>query len=191
MYEIEEEINSGLLKKGRSGRNFYYGLKAKVDFKIKRPILEEKEYFRMKNNLINIINNHYLYREDNNGKYYAIYENLQSEYMDKFDEGNKKTIIINTRERNKEAVKKAKQIFKVKHNNELFCEVCGFDFKKVYGELGEDFIECHHINPISSMDEDDVTKIDDLVMLCSNCHRMVHRREKVLSIEELKRYMED
>jgi len=27
--------------------------------------------------------------------------------------------------------------------------VCGFDFKKVYGELGDGFIEAHHLLPIS------------------------------------------
>ncbi|MDR6123514.1 5-methylcytosine-specific restriction endonuclease McrA/predicted RNA-binding protein with PUA-like domain [Bacillus sp. SLBN-46] len=68
------------------------------------------------------------------------------------------------------------------------CAVCGFDFEDVYGEHGKDFIEIHHKNPLSKLEE--ATEIDprtDLVPVCSNCHRMLHRdREHVLSVEELK-----
>lgn len=67
------------------------------------------------------------------------------------------------------------------------CQACGFDFEKVYGKLGEGFIEVHHIKPLFSLGEE--TKVDpakDMVCLCSNCHRMVHRkRGEILSIEEL------
>ncbi|UGB33158.1 HNH endonuclease [Metabacillus sp. B2-18] len=68
------------------------------------------------------------------------------------------------------------------------CVVCEFNFEQFYGEHGKNFIEIHHIKPLSTLDE--VIEIDpekDLVPVCSNCHRMLHRkRENVLSIEELK-----
>lgn len=68
------------------------------------------------------------------------------------------------------------------------CMACGFDFEKVYGGIGKGFIEVHHIKPLYSKDE--VVEIDpktDLICLCPNCHRMVHRyKDKVLSLEELK-----
>ena len=33
---------------------------------------------------------------------------------------------------------------------------------------------------------------EDLVCLCSNCHRMIHRRrDKILTVEELKEIMEE
>lgn len=55
------------------------------------------------------------------------------------------------------------------------CQVCGFDFEKAYGEIGKDFIEVHHLNPISNYsDEHGVDPIKDLVPLCSNCHSMIH-----------------
>lgn len=67
------------------------------------------------------------------------------------------------------------------------CSVCGFDFEKEYGEIGRGFIEVHHIVPLSSIrDEYVVDPIRDLRPLCSNCHSMVHRREPVVSLEELK-----
>ena len=70
----------------------------------------------------------------------------------------------------------------------LNCYVCDFNFCKVYGKLGEDFIEVHHIVPLSSRNEEVVVNHEtDLVPLCANCHRMIHRsKEKVMSVEELK-----
>ncbi len=58
----------------------------------------------------------------------------------------------------------------------LICCVCDFDFQGTYGELGTGFIECHHTKPVSSMRPGDVTKLSDLILVCSNCHRMLHRR---------------
>jgi 5-methylcytosine-specific restriction enzyme A len=67
------------------------------------------------------------------------------------------------------------------------CQACGFDFEKTYGEIGKDYIEVHHIKPLS--DGDGPVKVNaatDLICVCSNCHRMIHRRkDKVLSLKEL------
>lgn len=80
------------------------------------------------------------------------------------------------RERNACLVKRAKKKFQKEHNGKLFCEACGFDFHEVYGEIGNGYIEAHHlIRPIACMQEEDVTKIEDLAMLCANCHRIIHR----------------
>lgn len=67
------------------------------------------------------------------------------------------------------------------------CVVCGFDFEKEYGEIGRGFIEVHHVVPVSTIGKEYVVDpIRDLRPLCSNCHSMVHRREPVIGIEELK-----
>ena len=68
------------------------------------------------------------------------------------------------------------------------CQVCGFDFEKAYGGYGRGFIEVHHIVPLSTMDEEVLVDPEkDLVCVCSNCHRMIHRkRNAILTIEELK-----
>lgn len=59
----------------------------------------------------------------------------------------------------------------------IICEVpgCGFDFAAVYGEIGRDFAEVHHVLPLASSDNVVVTTLDDLVVVCANCHRMIHR----------------
>ena len=56
----------------------------------------------------------------------------------------------------------------------LYCEICGFSFEKTYGELGKNFIEAHHKKPISQLADEEESSVDNLLMVCSNCHRMVH-----------------
>lgn len=68
------------------------------------------------------------------------------------------------------------------------CQVCGFDFSKAYGELGEDFIEVHHLEPISTFEEEhQVDPLTQLVPLCSNCHSMIHHgKSGPLSLREMR-----
>lgn len=54
------------------------------------------------------------------------------------------------------------------------CRVCDFNFEKVYGERGINFIEVHHLKPLASYDEEHNVELDDLISLCSNCHSMIH-----------------
>ena len=66
----------------------------------------------------------------------------------------------------------------------LRCEGCGFDFAAAYGSRGEGFIEVHHLLPLS-VGGPRATRLSDLVVLCANCHRMVHRREPWLELDQL------
>lgn len=67
------------------------------------------------------------------------------------------------------------------------CVACSFNFEEVYGKRGKDFIEIHHVKPLSSLNKAvEVNPETDLVPLCANCHRMIHRRrDDVMSIEKL------
>jgi predicted HNH restriction endonuclease len=68
------------------------------------------------------------------------------------------------------------------------CLGCGFNFELCYGEHGSGYIEVHHLKPISTFTEE--TQVDpnnDMTVLCSNCHRMIHRKKnKPLSLDELR-----
>lgn len=58
------------------------------------------------------------------------------------------------------------------------CQGCGFSFAEGYGELGTDFIEAHHLQPLSGLQEGVRVRYSvatDFAVLCSNCHRMIHR----------------
>ncbi len=65
------------------------------------------------------------------------------------------------------------------------CEVCTFDFGQVYGSHGLDYIECHHRVPLHVTGQTK-TRLADLALLCSNCHRMIHRTKQWLTVEELR-----
>ncbi len=55
------------------------------------------------------------------------------------------------------------------------CKVCQTNFGNTYGELGSGFAEAHHVIPLSSPKAKGTTSLDDLITVCSNCHRMLHR----------------
>ncbi|NBC38011.1 HNH endonuclease [Novosphingobium sp. FSY-8] len=74
----------------------------------------------------------------------------------------------------------------LKQHGTLACEACGFDFQAIYGERGTGYIEAHHTNPVHAMVEGDETTVDDLALLCSNCHRMVHTAKPWLTLEQLR-----
>lgn len=89
------------------------------------------------------------------------------------------------RERNSKIVKQKKEQYLHKHGR-LDCEACGFDFKEIYGDLGEDFMECHHRKPLAELDAETKTTLKDLALVCANCHRMLHRKLSTMSIEALR-----
>lgn len=67
------------------------------------------------------------------------------------------------------------------------CNVCGFDFEKMFGELGKGYIHVHHHVELSSRaGEYNVDPIEDLIPLCPNCHAMAHRQSPPVSVEKLK-----
>jgi 5-methylcytosine-specific restriction enzyme A len=71
----------------------------------------------------------------------------------------------------------------------IACEVCTFDFGRAYGSYGLDYIECHHRTPLHVTGKTQ-TRLADLALLCSNCHRMIHRTKQWLTVEELKELVE-
>lgn len=78
------------------------------------------------------------------------------------------------RERNPRLAQ-AKKDLSLKATGSLACEVCDFDFRKTYGELGDGFIECHHGVPLADLKPGTITRLSDLHLVCANCHRMLHR----------------
>ena len=98
-------------------------------------------------------------------------------------EGRKRTKSATIYVRSKKLREKA--IEKFSSRGVIICQVCDFDFQKVYGELGKGYIEIHHLKPIFKYEKDDFSKflneaLKSLSPLCSNCHRMVHRNRKTI-----------
>lgn len=103
-------------------------------------------------------------------------------------EGGRKLITHLRRERNRKIVMD-KKCQALKETGTLKCEVCEFDFREKYGEVGEGFCEVHHKKPLSENDRVTKTHLKDLAILCSNCHRMIHRTNPMLSVTAFKRLL--
>ncbi len=100
------------------------------------------------------------------------------------EEGRVLTRLHRVRERSRKLVKEAKAAALKKHGR-LFCQACGFDFKKAYGDRGNGLIDIHHTKPIHTLASGDRTRLEDLALLCANCHRVVHSSRRWLSVEEV------
>jgi len=92
-------------------------------------------------------------------------------------------------ERDGKIPRKAKAI-RLAETGRLECEVCQMDFHRVYGERGSGFIEAHHTVPVSEIDGAMRTKVRDLALVCSNCHRMLHRGKPLMTIIQLRALIE-
>jgi 5-methylcytosine-specific restriction enzyme A len=74
-------------------------------------------------------------------------------------------------ERNKKLVSKVKTYLG------LTCQACTLNFEEAYGSIGKGYVEAHHLVPLSQLKGKRVA-LDperDFAVLCSNCHRMMHR----------------
>lgn len=89
-------------------------------------------------------------------------------------------------ERNSSFIKKIKKIA-LNNNRFLRCEVCKFSFFETYGEIGVGFIEAHHLKALSQSASDIKTTKNDIALVCSNCHRMLHRDNMSMTIDELRK----
>jgi 5-methylcytosine-specific restriction protein A len=90
------------------------------------------------------------------------------------------------RERSRDLVEK-KKAHVLGSGQQLACEACGFDFAATYGSLGQGYIECHHARPLSDVAEPTTTRLVDLVLVCSNCHRMIHRKRPWLTVDSIRK----
>jgi len=67
------------------------------------------------------------------------------------------------------------------------CEVCDFNFSENYGSLGKEYIIAHHLEPIGQRKELSKTTLDDIALLCANCHSMAHKKNPPVPLENLKK----
>jgi predicted HNH restriction endonuclease len=69
------------------------------------------------------------------------------------------------------------------------CAVCGFCFFEMYGSWGDGFVVVHHLVPFGTGGpaERPTNPATDLVVVCANCHCMIHRKKNTaLTVDELK-----
>ena len=110
-------------------------------------------------------------------------EIIEKEIEHQYEEGARQLREASYFKRNTKLVIEAKNLYG------YTCQACGFNFKDTYGELGENYIECHHKNPLSERNTELYSTISDIDVLCSNCHRMIHRKNPAMKMDELKSIM--
>jgi hypothetical protein len=77
------------------------------------------------------------------------------------------------------------------------CQACNFRYPERYLDLGEGYIEVHHLNPLSEQSEagsdQKLSKLSQVTALCANCHRMIHRlirkEKRPVTLEEFRKYV--
>jgi len=109
-------------------------------------------------------------------------------------EGTKRLIEKEIYERSIKLKKEAIKHYEKK--GKIYCDVCNFNFDNFYGnKIGGKYIEIHHIKPIFKYENEDLEKtirkaLKNVVPVCSNCHRMIHRDwRNPLQIEYLKKHI--
>jgi predicted HNH restriction endonuclease len=112
----------------------------------------------------------------------AIYPDDLPDNSPEYREGKKKTVQVNTYERNPAARQAC-----INHYGAV-CYVCGFDFGKTYGAKCDGMIHVHHLKMVSESDEEYIVNpIDDLRPVCPNCHMVLHsKKDGCYTIEAVK-----
>jgi len=94
-------------------------------------------------------------------------------------EGRRKLVTHLLRERNRALVDAKKASV-----DSLACEICGFNSKQAYGE---DYCEVHHLTLLAQLDDETKTTLDDLAIVCANCHRIIHLCTPPVEMDEMRR----
>jgi hypothetical protein len=70
------------------------------------------------------------------------------------------------------------------------CAVCEQDFKKLLSGRGIRVLQVHHTRMLSKTESETQTKLEDLVVVCANCHLLLHLDiKRPLTVRQLKRLL--
>jgi 5-methylcytosine-specific restriction protein A len=78
------------------------------------------------------------------------------------------------------------------HGTRCQVRACGKELGTVFGELGNGYIEAHHLTPFAAL-EGRPTALNpetDFAVVCPDCHRMLHSRSEPYSLNEVSNAIE-
>ncbi len=105
-------------------------------------------------------------------------------HTDTATEGHRRLVLHLQRERKRSIV-----LNKKKQAPSLDCEICGFSFGRIYGNAASDYCEVHHLIPLSETEHNTQTRMEDLAILCANCHRVVHLKNPPYTLDQVRRLL--
>ena len=90
------------------------------------------------------------------------------------------------RERSRQLTE-AKRRTQIAEQGQLQCEGCDLTAAQLPKKIGEACFEVHHRAPLGSMLAASATKLNDLAILCANCHRLIHRTNPLINVKALRK----
>jgi hypothetical protein len=73
----------------------------------------------------------------------------------------------------------------------LNCYCCGFKFEEFYGSMAQGRAIVHHLETFrGDPSKQRVSTVDDVRVVCANCHYVIHLTEDPLDVDDLKRMIE-
>jgi len=100
-------------------------------------------------------------------------------------EGEIQEAMIKFRKRNRAIIEAKKDAMKDNYK----CEICRFSYIKTFGKSIRECLEVHHKNPLYEIKKKVVTNINDLLLICPNCHRAIHTKKPPLTPDRLKKLL--
>lgn len=110
-------------------------------------------------------------------------ENTRLTGIDRADEGDEVIKEIRFRKRCRTLIDTKKAL------SNGSCEICGFAYRKYYKGITKVHLEAHHINPIAMRVKPSETKLEDIKLICSNCHTVIHSRKPIFTLEEVQKML--
>ncbi len=100
-------------------------------------------------------------------------------------EGEPRLMIHFHRERDSH-IAQAKRDAVIASSGRLVCEACGISATVKYPGLNGEICEVHHRLPLAESCGNVETRLEDLAVLCANCHRAIHRGSPMPGVEEFR-----
>jgi hypothetical protein len=103
-------------------------------------------------------------------------------------EGRQSLIEHITRERSRNLIDAKRRLVRAMMGS-LMCEACGLNSAGLPENIGDACFEVHHTRPLVDRTSPSPTRLDELALLCANCHRMIHRTKPLASTGTLRKLL--
>lgn len=90
------------------------------------------------------------------------------------------------KERDRAFARRVRDHYRRQQGGKLICEACGHIGEDFYGPPGDRCMEAHHKVPIEELQPDSIMTVNEMAMVCANCHRVIHSQKPCLTLDQIK-----